>query len=460
MSNSLGRKIKDFIKKNYIMSKEDKIILADRNLHRLRLIVPFLFIFGLSLFVATVILHIDNLHPYFFKLVYYGLFFTVSLITYVWTTFFLTLKKLNPFVKNMPLHFLFITLMFVCIFTFFSAEHFFNCCIIFACITTVTVIIFYIEPIVYTVIVTVTFLIIWKLLSMTPLPDEPTILNASFYVAVLIFLCLFRWRTSIIEMNELLAAKKRKTELENEIEIAGTVQENFFAQDLPSVDNWEIGFFSKAFAGVSGDLYDFYSDNGSLTGLGIFDVSGEGLSSGLITMLVKNIIQDEFSRNKDIPLDTLVEHLSRKVFTAKGELDNYLTGIILRFTSDNDVEFVSAGHPVPVIYKKESNSADFFLNSEEERYGVIGMGDYPAKYVTEKLHFSSGDEIVLYTDGITECVNRNGDTFGKDRLLKSVNDFSSLPVDEQVSNIVNDLQYFANTPDFNDDITFIILKKK
>lgn len=460
MKDNYKNKIANWFKNNFVMSKENKNIIAERNLYRLLLLLPFLFIFSLSLFVKTVMVNFNDLQPYYYKLIYYGLFFSLSFVTYLWAKIFISLKKLHPFVKNLPLIFMFIALMFTCIYTFFSAAHFFNCCITFACIATVTVILFYIEPVIYLFFVTGALVSITYLISRTTLPDDNTILNVCIYGFILNILSLFRWRTTIRELNAITATEKRKTDLENEIELAGTVQENFFAQDLPSVDNWEIGFFSKAFAGVSGDLYDFYSDNGVLTGLGIFDVSGSGLSAGLITMLVKNIIQDEFSRNRDIPLNTLVDHLNQKVISAKGSLENYLTGIILRFISENDIEFVSAGHPVPVIYRNESNTADFFLNSEEERYGVIGMDEYPAKYVTEKIHLSFNDEMVLYTDGITECKNPQGESFGKDRLLASINSSSSLPVDEQVSSIVNDLQSFAQTPDFNDDITFIILKKR
>ena len=65
------------------------------------------------------------------------------------------------------------------------------------------------------------------------------------------------------------------------------------AEYNPALKNYEIAYYNKAMAGVSGDFYDFYYNNTSLEGFGIFDVSGHGLASGLVTMLAKNIIEEE-----------------------------------------------------------------------------------------------------------------------------------------------------------------------
>ena len=163
-------------------------------------------------------------------------------------------------------------------------------------------------------------------------------------------------------------------------------------------------------------------------------------------LCAKNIIHQDFYADREKELWEIVLGINDRVIEEKGDIENYLTGILLRIINSREIEFVSAGHPLPIVYSSKSNTADFFTNSEEERYGVIGLNDYPVKYVTETLELESNDEIILYTDGITECMNEDGENYGRARLLESIQAHCKEPVVKDES--------------FTDDITFVILKKK
>jgi len=251
-----------------------------------------------------------------------------------------------------------------------------------------------------------------------------------------------------------------KKRAEKEIELASFVQQSFYRHNIPVIDDWEIAFYSQALAGVSGDLYDFYTHQNILDGLGIFDVSGHGISSGLVTMLVKNIIQQEFVLGENDDLSEVMNKINDRVIKEKGNIENYLTGILIRM-KENYIELVNAGHPQPILYKAKDNFSDIYENENQNRYGVIGISDFPIRFDSVQINLEHNDEILLYTDGILDCKNENKDDFGKTRLLSSFQkNIQNNNIADQVQGIINDLKNFMGNSLLNDDITLVILKKK
>ena len=109
----------------------------------------------------------------------------------------------------------------------------------------------------------------------------------------------------ITRKNKLLQNQQRIQE--RDMKMAELVQKSFYTSKAPCQNNWKSAFVFKPMASVSGDLYDFYFDaDKNFVGAGLFDVSGHGISSGLVTMLVKNIIHQEFYTNHAYALSVLV----------------------------------------------------------------------------------------------------------------------------------------------------------
>lgn len=258
-----------------------------------------------------------------------------------------------------------------------------------------------------------------------------------------------------IKNNQLQYDKDRT---QKEIELAAFVQQSFYHQSVPELDDWELTYYLKPMAGVSGDLYDFFCDNHNFNGLGIFDVSGHGISSGLVTMLVKNIIEQEFYAGVNEKLEDVMYIINDRVIEEKGNIENYLTGILSRING-NELEFVNAGHPSPFFYHKETAKLEI-LQKDTSQCGVIGISDFPINFKTNKLTLQSGDSLLFYTDGITEAVNENNEEFGTDRLFNAFDKCKKLPINEQIYSILNALSLFTGSVPLNDDITLIVLRKK
>ncbi len=278
--------------------------------------------------------------------------------------------------------------------------------------------------------------------------------NITLTVFIIIFVILIY--TRVVYRIEYYLQRHNET-LENEIKMAAVIQQNFFRQEVDNIKKYEVAYFSRPMVGVSGDLYDFYKTGEKLDGLGIFDVSGHGISSGLVTMLVKNIIHQEFYNQRELELWEILDKINDRVIEEKGEIQNYLTGVLVRLY-ENKFELVDAGHPAPILYKKSTGKCEY-IELGKRSVGVIGIADFPVFYESLFYDFEDGDELILFSDGVIDIQNENEEYYGKDRLLEAVKVNIEKPAAEQVGFIANNIYSFCGNREQNDDITIIVLKK-
>ena len=310
-------------------------------------------------------------------------------------------------------------------------------------------------------IVTTLLFVFMEGITITPKYEiNPTVLHIIrlFNVTITVFVILFMVMIYTIIVFRIEQNLERQNDnLEKEIKMAALIQQNFFKHDIGVLKNWDMEYFSKPMVGVSGDLYDFYTSEGELKGLGIFDVSGHGISSGLVTMLVKNIIFQEFTKTTTDELWEVVNRINDRVIEEKGDIANYLTGILARIKGNN-LEYVNAGHPSPVYYSKVHHNC-VYLEKAKTAKGAIGLAGFPAFYESQFLELEKDDELVFYSDGVLDSVNEEGVSFGKERLRQCIKEVADMSAREQILQITSRIFEFCGTKKQSDDITIIILKR-
>ena len=202
---------------------------------------------------------------------------------------------------------------------------------------------------------------------------------------------------------------------------------------------------------VGGDFYDFYLLGEDQLAFLIADVSGKGIPAALFMMTAKALIKgfaesgmevhEVFTRTNE----KLCEGNSAGMFvTAWMGVLNLQTGLL---------SFANAGHNPPVICHK--NGAYEYLRT---RPNFILAGMEGVRYKKFELQLQPGDEIYLYTDGVTEAQDSSKELFGEDRLLWSLNQSKGLAVEEICRKIKADVDTFAGPADQFDDITMVSLK--
>lgn len=192
---------------------------------------------------------------------------------------------------------------------------------------------------------------------------------------------------------------------------------------------------------IGGDLPDVYDVNGDTFGF-LADVSGKGISAGMLSAFVKA----GFDRSEPSPARAIAK-LNDKFKDLNMDETSYITVAAVRIDSENKtVHYSTAGHNAPILLKSGFDVSEIVLPSPP-----VSTWFENAEYDERQVSFKKGDVLVLLTDGVTESKNRRGEMFGVDRvetiLLKSAD------ADDFIERLKNELKAFCG--EFDDDITAI-----
>ena len=271
------------------------------------------------------------------------------------------------------------------------------------------------------------------------------------------------------ESNEKLENEKKLANAD--MNFAVHVQEAFFKLPDFKMTGWELAMKTRPASGISGDMFDVYHIGNVLEGISLFDVSGHGIAAGLVTMLCKNIIAQTFrdglyTGESHEDLGVVMENINRGIITAKGEIENYLTGVLLRVDNmpEGEVchaELSNAGSPVPLLYQHSTNQCvEIRTPNPSTQYGMLGIRGLEVSFPPQQFEIAPEDALVLYTDGVTEAVNNAGEQFGRERLSKAIAEVGSVSASARLNFILKELHSFTNGVPLDDDITLIVLQRK
>ena len=454
--NNILTRFLDYMAKKYKAPEECKLVMADRNLNTMFKAQAMLIIMGFYGVISILVARKGDYYSSIPRFIYFGVYIVFGFLSIFVSA---KLKKLNfarSTVKMIPTYFLFLYLMAYPMFTLYYEKNTFNAMVVYACVTVNFPVFFDISPAVFTPIATIA--------SAALLPHIANeysmfiVMDSVIFVLILYFLSFKRWATEKDNFLHHRSEHEYKENIENELRLAQVVQQSFFKHNETIYEDWAISYYNKPMAGVSGDFLDIYSTDNELNGIGIFDVSGHGIASGLVTMLVKNIIFQEFYNGRNDKLKSIIDRINIRYIKEKGNIENYLTGILSRMDG-NKIEFINAGHSMPIFYSAQEDSAHY-VEDDNTAFGAIGLPDIPTNFVSHIVEMNRGDELIFFTDGATEATNADGEDFGKDRLLKSIFRNADRPLTTQVNCIVSDILTFIGSEPQKDDITIIILKKK
>lgn len=190
---------------------------------------------------------------------------------------------------------------------------------------------------------------------------------------------------------------------------------------------------------IGGDLPDVYTQGNRAFGV-IADVSGKGISAGMLSAFVKAA----YDKKAASPAQA-ISNLSAKFRELNLDERNYVTVAAVRIDEET-ITYSMAGHNVPLLLKTDSGVTRIMLNSPP----VSTWFDNPA-YFDDVIPYKKGDILVLLTDGVTESKNGRGEMFGVDKVVRTLS--YSRTADDFIKNLENNLKAFNEN--LNDDITAI-----
>ncbi len=260
------------------------------------------------------------------------------------------------------------------------------------------------------------------------------------------------------DINSTVAALKgyiaeAAARLDKELEIAKVIQ----SSTLPSVfppypDRTDFDIYATMDTAkeVGGDFYDFYLLGENRLAFLIADVSGKGITAAMFMMKAKTIIKSCAEQESDVGQ---ILTRANSALCEGNDAEMFVTCWmgILDLTTGN-LTFANAGHNAPVVFHGGEPS---FL---EFRPGFVLGGMDGVRYRVGEMKLEPGDEIYLYTDGVTEATDGNLELYGNDRLLAALNGVKGMSAQEVCRTVKADVDRFVGEAPQFDDITMVHLK--
>ncbi len=243
-------------------------------------------------------------------------------------------------------------------------------------------------------------------------------------------------------------AKKR---IEQELELSRQIQKSavpFIFPPFPKRDDFDIYALMNTAKEVGGDFYDFYFTDNKHFAFLIADVSGKGIPAAMFMMASKTLIKSLAESGKTV--DTIFNETNEKL-CKNNDAGMFVTawmGVINLETGH--MAFANAGHNPPLICRKNGT---FEYLKTRPNFVLAGMDC--TVYKKHELYLKPGDKIYLYTDGVTEANDINGNLFGDDRLLKSMHSLSRADSETICKQIESDVNAFAKDAEQSDDMTML-----
>ena len=255
--------------------------------------------------------------------------------------------------------------------------------------------------------------------------------------------------STILENARLLAEERERQRLEEELNIARAIQRDLLPAVLPS-DGWfRAAGSSIASRQVGGDYFDVRPAGPDAFACTIADVSGKGMSAALLAAL----LQGAFSLTSDVPsrIDDLMARVNR-FLNERAQGEKYATVFYCTLHRNGQFQWVNGGHPQPFLVRPSSELVP--LDSTGPPLGMLPV----AGYETKTVQLQPGDKVVLFSDGLSEAENADGQFFdrhGLQELLRSNATAGSLDLHDRLMRAVKE---FTEDAEPGDDITTVVLE--
>lgn len=253
--------------------------------------------------------------------------------------------------------------------------------------------------------------------------------------------------------------------MERELEIGREIQQGFLPYDLPKVDGWEIAAYFKAAHEVAGDFYDVFllADGNLLCVIG--DVCDKGVGAALFMTLFRSLIRAiatgslSFSSGDMATLDPegrlshVISFINNYIAQTHGDASMFATIFIGIVNPQNGtLTYMNCGHEPPFWVRGDGSVTP--LPRTGPVVGIISE----ANFTVERITLENNDLLLTFTDGIPDAINADNESFGKERLLETVENFA-IPPDLLLEKIEKTLHQFIGTTNQFDDITLLVIKR-
>ena len=267
----------------------------------------------------------------------------------------------------------------------------------------------------------------------------------------------------LAQANQEISALNDKLKQENlrmgaELDVARQLQQMVLPkpEELEAIEGIDIAGYMDPADEVGGDYYDVLHTDGLVT-IGIGDVIGHGLESGIVMLMTQTVVRTLQEIRETDPvrfLDTLNRTIYKNV--QRMNSDKSLTLVILNYSGGR--VSISGQHEETIVVR----SGGYIERIDTMDLGLpIGIDDDIIDFIDHMtIELQSGDGIVLYTDGIPEAFNLNKEQYSVERLCEVISQNWGLTAQEIKEAVIKDVRNFIGEQKVFDDITLLVFKQE
>jgi sigma-B regulation protein RsbU (phosphoserine phosphatase) len=251
------------------------------------------------------------------------------------------------------------------------------------------------------------------------------------------------------------AAEKKR--LDQDLQVAHEIQRILLPASSPEISGWQISGINIPARQVSGDYYDYIAVDETHCGLAIADVSGKGVPASLIMAMCRSVLRSQ--AHGQLSAATVLRQVNAQLFPDIKE-DMFISMAYAIIERDGGTITLSrAGHDAPLLYKASDQSVSK-INPPGMALGIDSGGVFNRVTGDFSLTLESNDCLVLYTDGVTEALDIEGEEFGMANVIKAIQASASEGAAGMITRLTDDLRAFVGPHPQYDDITLIVIRKK
>lgn len=256
---------------------------------------------------------------------------------------------------------------------------------------------------------------------------------------------------ALLHRLQLEALTANSQSIARELQIAETIQKRLLPSRSPATDEYEFAWVSIAAKNIGGDYLDLLpSDLGDLYGI-VADASGHGINSALLMSSFRANYRSNAPWSEP---NEVAARLNDEVCNEVGPTGMFITSAFVRLERETkQLTICSAGHN-PLYLLRAGSGAVETIESHGPPLGFVTGVEY-GSFATR---LESGDVLLLYTDGITEAGNVDGEMFGDERLVSVLMEHGRGDVGTLLEVVRAELARFAGRDRYDDDVTLMLIK--
>jgi serine phosphatase RsbU (regulator of sigma subunit) len=253
---------------------------------------------------------------------------------------------------------------------------------------------------------------------------------------------------SILDNARLIERERERERLEQELGIARQIQQALVPQGLQDYPHLAITGIHRPCNEVGGDYFDVFPMPNGRIALLIADVAGKGLGAALLTTMLQGALS---AMTMGVDPVEVFNHLNR-FLCDRPAVARYATMFFGVIAPDGILEFVPASHPSPLLLRRGEVSELYSGGSFP--VGLIEMASFQSK----RIQLEPEDTLLLYSDGVTEAMDRQKQLFGAVRLKGALRRHPDSTVGDIQAGILNAVDQFAASASQSDDITILVVR--